>query len=113
MFLEAQSAHTRCKKEMLFKQWSERVFEPLQSALRANHECNGDYIDAQRRQIFDKYLSMTNKTVSCLAINITIIVVLKHCQLSFSFILLYPRPAVCTHTCTLLKLSVIIYSMIE
>ena len=40
------------------------MFEPLQSALRENAKCIGVDMDAQRRAIFDKYLDMTNKTVS-------------------------------------------------
>ena len=61
--LTAESSQTQCKREMLYKKWSERVFDPLFTAVKDNMESNGTVMDSRRRQIFDKFLDTVNNKV--------------------------------------------------
>ncbi len=62
--LAAESGQAQCKREMLYKKWSERVFDPLFTAMKDNMESNGTVMDSRRRQIFNEFLDTVNSKVS-------------------------------------------------
>ena len=63
-FLCSEEAQDQCKREMLYRKWSERVFAPIQQRLVSQMEGPGyRELDAQRRELFNKYLSYRNRKV--------------------------------------------------
>lgn len=63
-FLCSEEAQDKCKREMLYRKWSERVFAPVQRGLISQMEGPGcRELDARRRELFNKYLSYRNKKV--------------------------------------------------
>ena len=63
-FLCSEEAQDQCKREMLYRKWSERVFAPVQQGLVSQMEGPGcRELDAQRRELFNKYLSYRNRKV--------------------------------------------------
>lgn len=59
-FLDTQTSCDKCKREMLYKQWSERVFHPLQTAISKCVESTITHSDTERRRIFNHYLELRN-----------------------------------------------------
>lgn len=74
-FMSSQEEEGRCKREMLYKKWNERVFQPIQAKLgsKVNSEVRSNL--RRRRQVFDSYLTYQNTKVdrgglSCESVNL-------------------------------------------
>ena len=52
------------KKEMLYKKWSERIFQPIQAQIY--HAMKGNYaeVDKKKREMFNAYIRHRNRKVS-------------------------------------------------
>lgn len=56
VFLTTQTYFNQCKREMLYKKWTEQVFVPLYSSLTTCLDSVHIQNDAQRRELFDQFL---------------------------------------------------------
>jgi hypothetical protein len=72
-FLNMDDYSKQCKKEMLYSKWSQQVFSPLHTSLLSVMESPAiKYTDVQRRNLFDRYITLkNNKDVFLNTINIT------------------------------------------
>ena len=60
----SEASQQQCKKEMLYKKWSERVFTPINSAVSDKMEEESyNTNDCKKRQLFDDYLTYSNQRI--------------------------------------------------
>jgi hypothetical protein len=63
-FLNMDDYSKQCKKEMLYSKWSQQVFSPLHTSLLSVMESPAiKYTDVQRRNLFDRYITLKNNKV--------------------------------------------------
>ena len=60
-FLDSQTGYNQSKKEMLYKKWKERVFNPIQRQLNTHMDLSYSVLDGKKRELFSEYLAYTNK----------------------------------------------------
>lgn len=60
-FLDSQEGYNQSKKEMLYKKWKERVFNPIHTRLSTHMDLSYPMLDSWKRELFSKYLAHTNK----------------------------------------------------
>lgn len=60
-FLDSQTDYNQSKKEMLYKRWKERVFNPIQRQLNTHMDLSYSVLDGKKRELFSEYLSYGNK----------------------------------------------------
>ena len=61
-FLSTQEERHRCKREVLYRKWCERVFDPVQDKLSSQLTSQAYHsLDEARRELFDQYLNYRNR----------------------------------------------------
>eukprot|EP00731_Ephydatia_muelleri_P031857 Em0023g364a len=60
-FLDSQTGYNQSKKEMLYKKWKERVFNPIQRQLSTHMDLSYSVLDGKKRELFSEYLAYRNK----------------------------------------------------
>lgn len=60
--LAEEEGHERSKKAMLYKKWTERVFEPIhKEVVRKMNSTDYNIHDNNKRKLFDKYLHYSTR----------------------------------------------------
>lgn len=80
MFLTTQTHFNHCKREMLYKKWTEQVFVPLYSSLTTCLDSVHIQNDVQRRELFDQFLK---KKVTLSLCHYDIIDIIIICRMYF------------------------------